>query len=104
MLKIALTGLACVAVVFGVVAGLLPRYAGAQVLAEILTPTPGTVLQSSTANFTWTTGENVTQYWLWVSTVEGDGNIYSQSQSTDLSATVTGLPTNVRLFVRMWSL
>jgi hypothetical protein len=64
---------------------------------------PGTPLTSS-VTFTWQHGTAASQYWLWVSTVEGDGNLYSQSQGTDLSATVAGVPTNTRVYVRLWSL
>jgi hypothetical protein len=76
---------------------------GAVAIAQMLAPTPGSVLGSS-ATFAWTRGSGVSQYWLWVSTVEGDGNVYSQSQGTGLSATVTGIPSGTPLYVRLWSL
>ncbi len=72
--------------------------------AQIVSPAPGTTLASSTVPFSWTSGAGATQYWLWVSTVQGDGNLYSQSQGTNLSATVSGIPRTVRVYVRLWSL
>jgi hypothetical protein len=54
--------------------------------------------------FRWTAGSAVGQYWLWVSTVPGDGNVYSQSQGTSLAVTVGGVPTTGTVYVRLWSL
>ena len=70
----------------------------------MVSPVAGSLLSSSTVTFTWTTGTGVSQYWLWVSTVQGDGNIYSQSQGTSLSRTVSGIPTGAPVYVRVWSL
>jgi len=77
---------------------------GAVVLAQMVAPTPGSTLTSSTVTFSWTAGTGVSEYWLWVSTVQGDGNVYSQSQGTNLSATVTGVPTTGTVYVRLWSM
>ncbi len=77
---------------------------GAAVLAEMVTPAPGSALTSPMVTFSWTSGTGVTQYWLWVSTVPGDGNVYTQSQGTSLSVTVSGVPTTGTVYVRLWSL
>jgi Metallo-peptidase family M12 len=73
--------------------------------AQITSPQPGSTLNSSTVTFTWNTGSGVSQYWLDVGTTLGGTQIYSQSQGTNLSVTVGGLPTNgSTVYVRLWSL
>ena len=72
--------------------------------ATMLTPTPGSTITDSSVTFTWTAGCNNTQYYLYVGTFAGGNDIYAQSQLTNLSGTVTGLPSGVHtLFVRLWS-
>jgi peptidyl-Asp metalloendopeptidase len=72
--------------------------------AQITSPQPGSTLNSSTVTFTWNTGSGVSQYWLDVGTTLGGTQIYSQSQGTNLSATVSGLPANgSTVYVRLWS-
>src|SRR5206468_8170781 len=61
---------------------------GAGVLAQMVSPVPGSLLSSSTVTFTWTSGAGVSQYWLWVSMVPGGGDIYTQSRSAELSPVV----------------
>jgi hypothetical protein len=55
--------------------------------------------------FIWNTGTGVSEYWLEIGATFGGNQIYSQSQGTNLSVTVSGLPVNgSTLYVRMWSL
>ncbi|MEX0406943.1 S8 family serine peptidase [Aquibium sp. LZ166] len=72
--------------------------------AVMTSPTPGSTLGSS-ATFVWTTGTNVSQYWLYVgSTGVGSSNIYQAGQGTSTTRTVTGLPSTGTIYVRLWSL
>jgi hypothetical protein len=78
---------------------------GGPAKAQLQTPIPGTVLAGATATFTWTAGSGVTQYFLDVGTTQGGINLYHQSQGTNLSGTVPGLPTDgLPLWARLWSL
>ena len=72
--------------------------------AEMVSPQPGSTLTSSTVTFTWTSGSGVSQYWLWIGSRQGDGDLYTQSQGTSLSTTMSGLPTATPIYVRLWSL
>ena len=72
------------------------------VLAEMLSPEPGANLDPSQA-FVWSPGIGTVQYWLWVSTVPGDGNVYSQSAEQNSAVTVAGIPQGVPIYVRLWS-
>jgi hypothetical protein len=73
--------------------------------AELTTPTPGSNFASSTVQFQWNTGTGVTKYWLSIGAAAGGEEIYSVDQGTNLSATVTGLPTNGSpMYVRLWSM
>jgi hypothetical protein len=71
--------------------------------AEMVSPQPGSTLTSSTVTFTWTSGNGVSQYWLWIGSQPGGADIYTQSQGTNLSTTVSGLPTTTAIYVRLWS-
>lgn len=77
---------------------------------QMLSPQPGSTLNSSSVTFAWT-GGNITNYWLGVGTTQQSlaqqpgGNIYYKSQGTNTSATVTGIPLNGQpVYVRLWSL
>src|SRR4029077_14438780 len=71
----------------------------------ITSPTPGTTLSSSTMTFAWTSGAGVSQYWLHIGNTFAGNDLYNQSQGTNLSVAVGGLPTDGRtLYVRLWSL
>jgi hypothetical protein len=63
-------------------------------LAVMQSPTPSTMLSGSSVAFTWSTGSGVTQYWLDVGSSAGGNQYYSQSESTNTTATVSGLPVN----------
>jgi hypothetical protein len=77
---------------------------GAFVLAQMISPAPGSVLSSPAVTFTWTTGTGVSQYWLWVGTSLGGSDLYTRTQGTGLSVTINGLPTTAPVYVRLWSL
>ena len=69
----------------------------------LISPAPGSTLSSSTVTFTWSSGAGAKQYYLYVGSAVGANDIYSLSQTTNLSATVTGLPSNgTILYVRLW--
>ena len=72
--------------------------------AQMTSPTPGSTFTSSTVAFSWNAGTGVSQYWLYVGTTQGGNQLYDQDRGTNLSATVTGLPTNgSTIHVRLWS-
>jgi len=73
--------------------------------AVMITPASGSTLSSSSANFTWNSGNGVSQYWLYVGRSVGSNDIYNQSQGTSLSVALSSLPTDgSTIFVRLWSL
>jgi murein DD-endopeptidase MepM/ murein hydrolase activator NlpD len=54
--------------------------------------------------FSWNTGVGANQYVLYVGTAFDTYNLYDQNVGTNLSVTVTGLPTNgSTIYVRLWS-
>jgi len=82
-----------------------PTYASAAAKAEMTSPAPGSTLTATTVMFQWNGGFSVTSYWLEGGTTPGAFNIYGQDAGTNLSATVSGLPTNgSTVYVRLWSL
>jgi hypothetical protein len=69
----------------------------------MINPVPGSTLTSSSATFQWTGGTGVAKYYLYVGSSAGATNIYNQNENLNVSATVTGLPTNgMTLYVRLW--
>ena len=71
----------------------------------LTTPTPGTQLAGSSVTFDWNAGTGVTAYQLWVGTTAGANNLYNSHGTTELSATVAGLPTNgATIYVTLYSL
>ena len=72
-------------------------------IPQMISPFPGSTLPSSSATFKWTGGTGVSQYYLGVGSTVGATDIYYQNQNLNVSATVTGLPTNgMTLNVRLW--
>ena len=72
--------------------------------AAMLTPANGSTLPGASATFTWNTGTNVSEYWLWVGTAPGTYNLYDVNQYLNTSTTVPGLPTNGQpVYVRLYS-
>lgn len=74
-------------------------------VAAIVAPVNGSVLTSSTVSFQWSAGSGVSQYWLYVSnSAPGASDIYSGTQGSNTSKTLTGLPTDGSIiYVRLWS-
>jgi hypothetical protein len=73
--------------------------------AVITSPTPGTTLFSSTTTFTWSAGSGVSQYYVHIGSTFAAADLYNQTQGTNHSVTMNGLPTDGRtLYVRLWSL
>jgi hypothetical protein len=73
--------------------------------AQLVSPVPGSVLNTTTLTFQWTPGTGVAQYWLFIGTAPGTLNILSRDAGTSLSTVVSGLPTNGgALYVRLHSL
>ena len=71
----------------------------------LTSPEPGSVLPGGSVTFEWTAnGAAVTEWWLHLGTSPGGRGLYnSGSLGSNLSATVSGLPTGGRpLFVRLW--
>jgi hypothetical protein len=73
--------------------------------AQLTTPTPGSSLTSDRQIFNWTPGVGVSRYQISVGTAQGANDLYSGAETTTLSASVAGLPTNgARIWVRLSSL
>jgi hypothetical protein len=68
--------------------------AATSTLAVMQSPTPSTMLTGSSVAFTWSTGSGVTQYYLDIGSSAGGNQYYSQSEGTNTTATVGGLPVN----------
>jgi len=62
--------------------------------AAIVSPTPGSVLPSPTATFTWTSGSSVLEYSLSVGTTPGGTEIFDGPPGTALSQVASGLPSD----------
>ena len=73
--------------------------------AAMITPTSGSTLGSSQA-FTWSPGNGVSHYELWVgNTAVGSSNLYNSGSVTVTTETVNSLPSNGQpLYVRLYSL
>jgi hypothetical protein len=73
--------------------------------AQMVSPANGSTLSGPSQAFTWNTGSGATQYMLWVGTSLGGTEILNEDEGTNLSTTVTGLPTNGNtIYVRLRSL
>ncbi|MCA9408798.1 MAG: hypothetical protein KC733_08915, partial [Candidatus Omnitrophica bacterium] len=77
---------------------------------QIVSPVPGSVLNSSTVIFQWNAIPNAATYFLGVGTSFEEishfpwGDIYGENQSLNLTAEVTGIPLNGNdIFVRFWA-
>ncbi len=67
-------------------------------------PPPGSTLSGATVTFTWSAGTGATAYWLYVGTVQGQGNIFGSNVGLATSQGVSGNPTNgSTLYVRLWT-
>jgi len=78
---------------------------GGNAKAVMLLPTPGTVLSGASVTFTWSAGTGATAYYLYVGTVQGLGDIYSQGVALATSQTVSAIPIDgSAVYVRLWTL
>ena len=71
----------------------------------IASPVPDSALSGPSVSFSWSAnGAAVSEWWLWVgSSLGGSDLLNSGSLGTNLSTTVSGLPTNgTKVFVRLW--
>jgi subtilisin family serine protease len=67
-------------------------------------PAAGSTLTGSTVTFRWSTGSGVAEYWLQVGTgAAGAKGLFDRSTGSATSASVSGLPPNGTINVRLWS-
>jgi FtsP/CotA-like multicopper oxidase with cupredoxin domain len=71
--------------------------------AQMISPPPGTSFVSPSVTFTWSAGAGVTQTYLWVGTTLGGSNLFSNLAGPAKTATVTGVPLAVPIYVRLFS-
>jgi hypothetical protein len=72
--------------------------------AEMTSPVSSSTLESHTVTFTWAEGVGATGYQLGIGNTLGKYTLYNQLMGLNLSATVSGLPTDGRpLYVRLWT-
>jgi subtilisin family serine protease len=73
--------------------------------AEIWAPAPGAAMYpSATGHFSWTSGQGVSEYYLYVGTQPGGYDLYEGSQGRNLSRSVPGLPDDGRpIYATLWS-
>jgi hypothetical protein len=78
---------------------------GTPAKAVLTTPTPGNPFTSTSESFTWTTGNGVTLYDLYLGTTGvGSDNLYTTGHITATSTKVTGLPAiGATVYARLWS-
>jgi len=62
----------------------------------LTSPAAGSTLSGSSATFTWTTGTNVSEFYLQIGRTSTGTEVYYQSQGTNTSVNVPGLPTDGR--------
>jgi hypothetical protein len=69
----------------------------------ITSPVPGSTLVSSSQTFQWSSGTEVTDYFLYVGSSVGSNDVFAQSTGLNLSTNVSNLPVNGSpLYVRLW--
>jgi uncharacterized protein YkwD len=77
---------------------------GGGLKSAMIRPAPGANISGRNATFSWDTGSDVKEYFLYVGTVAGGNDIHGQSAGTALSVKLEGLPADGRpLYVRLWS-
>ena len=84
------------------------KESGTPAKAVLTSPAPGSTLPGSSATFTWTAGQGVTQYLLRLGTTgAGSNNVYNAS-NTATTALTTGVVSNIpttgaTLYARLYS-
>ena len=77
---------------------------GGAVLAQLTSPAAGSTLSGSTVTFQWTAGTGVSEYWLRLGSTRGGKDIHDATAGTNLSKSVSGIPTDGRtIHVTMYS-
>lgn len=72
--------------------------------AQITNPAPATTFAGQSVQFQWTTGIGATEYWLTIGDAVGTANVYSGSQGTNTSASISNLPAaGQALYVKLFS-
>jgi serine protease len=72
--------------------------------AQLISPAPGSTLDSTSVNFQWTGGTGATQYWLYIGSAPGTFDIVFRNLNTSLNTVVHGLPSGGQLlYVRLFS-
>jgi hypothetical protein len=74
-------------------------------IGVITSPTPGSILTSSSQQFTWTAGLSSNAYWLTIGSVQGGNDVYNSGNLGNVTTvTVNNLPTNGQmLYVTLFS-
>jgi subtilisin-like proprotein convertase family protein len=71
--------------------------------AQMQSPASGGPITGGTATFTWTRPGGVSEVYLEVGTTPGGTQFFDDTQLTNTSRTLTGLPTSGVIYVRLWS-
>jgi hypothetical protein len=75
----------------------------ATIVTQMVAPASGSTLTASTAQFQWTAGTGVSEYWLEVGSMANPQQYYSQGLASS-NATVSSLPTDGSVVsARLWS-
>ena len=74
-----------------------------QAKASITSPTSGSTISSPSTTFSWSSASGADEYFLYVGTSAGSNNIYGRSQGLSRSASVSNLPSNRTVYVRLWT-
>jgi hypothetical protein len=79
------------------------KCANASSLAQMISPSPGSILSSPDVTFTWSAATGATSYWLDVGGNAGGVDLFSQSAGLATSQAIS-LPADGRtLYVRLWT-
>jgi hypothetical protein len=79
-------------------------YTGLPIKSAMISPLPGSTTTGGTATFTWTAGQGVSRYLIYVGTIPGGNNLFALNTFTSTSATVNNLPKDGRtIYVRLYS-
>lgn len=68
-------------------------------------PPTGSQFAGDSVTFNWTTGTDVSRYWLYIGTSPAKSDLLNVSTGLNRTVTVTGLPTTgIRVYVTLWSM
>ena len=72
--------------------------------AGMVSPSAGSVLPGASATFNWSTGNGVSQAYIWIGTSPGGNNLAQSGGAGATSFAASSLPTNgSTIYVRLWS-